>query len=145
MILYKKFFEILKNYDTKIFALTFSAMLSSYAFADDIERELQAVAQQTQKNLPTTVADGIVATSMAAIGKTLTMQYRIEIDKNSFKKDKKMQNELHQSSIATQCTNPKIRRLIDQGATIYYRFFDKNTHFLLEIVVDQEKCIRSKM
>ena len=120
-------------------------MMSINAYAGSVESDLSSIAIQTQKHLPAQVAEGVTATAMASIGKNITMQYRLSMDSKTFKKDKTILNDLVKSSIATQCSNPQMRGLINRGAMLNYMFHDSNGVLLAEIPVNQEICKRNNL
>jgi hypothetical protein len=123
----------------------FLMLFSANVFAGSVESDLSSIAVQTQKHLPAQVAEGVTATAMASIGKNITMQYRLSMDSKTFKKDKTILNDLVKSSIATQCSNPQMRSLINRGAILNYMFHDSGGVLLAEIPVNQEICKRNNL
>jgi hypothetical protein len=122
-----------------------SMFIASVAAAGTVESELSAIAAQTQKHLPATLADGVTAITMAALGKNMMMQYRLDVDAKTFKRDKTILENLSKSSINSQCSNPQMRNLLNRGAVLTYMYLDTGGVHLGESTVTQEICRRNKL
>ena len=118
-------------------------LASSPAFGGNIEDDLNAIAVETQRYLPKRVAEGVTSTTIASLGKTLMMQYRLDMGNKEFNGDSTIVGDLTKSSVSTQCSTPQMRSFIKRGATLRYMFFSKDGVFLSEIAVNDEICRRS--
>lgn len=109
--------------------------------ADTVEEQLQRRAEEARRSLPTMVTDGLQATNIATMGRTLILQYHFTTT-TPFADMPRVKAEYFRSSVNSACTNPETINALKQGVTFSYMYHYFDNRFAMQYDINRRTCGR---
>lgn len=110
-----------------------------------IEYQLQALARETRKNLPVRIgSDDIQATNITVVGKNVLSTYNFLRKKSQLGDINNVKPAYYKSSVNTSCTNPETKKMLKQGVSFIYEYYDVENIFVMTFTIDQNTCLGLK-
>ncbi len=118
--------------------LPFLLVLSLPVFADEFREQLIFDINEYNKKVPQDLGDYRIE-SVALINNTILYTMKIQTVKRSEFGDREI-SLLQQRIFNMGCTNPTTKSTIDAGYTYEYKYFDKDSKYLVSIPVTSADC-----
>lgn len=112
----------------------------SSANTGSVEDQLRKTADETRKNLPMLIGEGIQATNIAAVGKTLLLRHNFTTKSASSPNLTRLKAELYSSAVKFACTTPDTINALKQGVTFSYQYYDSDNNFVMQYDVSRRSC-----
>lgn len=108
--------------------------------AESVEEQIRRIAAETQKSLPMQVSEDVVATNVAAVGKTMMYRYNFTKKLGSLSNTSSLKSDFYRSSLNSACTNPVSINALKQGVSYLYEFYDSENKFVMQFSIDRGSC-----
>ncbi len=131
----------------KISAMSILLLVSiaNSGYSASIEYQLQELARETRKNLPVRIGnDDIQATNITVVGKNVLSTYNFLRKKSQLGDINNVKPVYYKSSVNTSCTNPETKKMLKQGVSFIYEYYDVENIFVMTFTIDKNTCLGLK-